>query len=64
MRSLIGIVKEKYRLKYDLKKEQLDIISSIVSGRSCFGILPTGFGKSLTFYLPPLIFDEVIYGVV
>ncbi|MGC4094120.1 MAG: ATP-dependent DNA helicase RecQ [Polyangiaceae bacterium] len=31
---------------------QLPIIESVLSGRDCVGIMPTGAGKSLTFQLP------------
>lgn len=34
---------------------QLDIISSILSGRDTIGLLPTGGGKSITFQVPAMI---------
>jgi superfamily II DNA helicase RecQ len=42
-----------------LKPEQKDILSHLLKGDDCFGILPTGFGKSLIFTLFPLLKDEV-----
>ena len=35
------------RLGYVLKEEQRKVVSSFVSGEDVFGILPTGYGKSL-----------------
>lgn len=43
----------------ELKPEQKIIVESFVSGRDVFGILPTGYGKSLCFACLPLVFDEV-----
>ncbi len=48
------------RLGYDLKEEQKAIINSFVQGNNVFGILPTGFGKSLCYQLLPMIYDELI----
>jgi len=53
------LVKEKYSISCDMKKEQYDIIKLLLEKRNVIGILPTGFGKTLTFLLPPLILDEV-----
>ena len=33
-----------------LKNEQIEIIMSVLEGKDTIGILPTGFGKSITFY--------------
>ena len=52
-------VKLKYNFPYNLKNEQVDVIDNILHGKSIFAILPTGFGKSDCFALPPLLMDEV-----
>ena len=45
---------------YDkLKYEQERIVKSVLSGRDTIGLLPTGFGKSITFQLPALILDGI-----
>ena len=38
------------RLGYDsLKDKQMDVIISVVKGEDVFGVLPTGYGKSLCY---------------
>jgi superfamily II DNA helicase RecQ len=53
-------VKQKYGFPFALKKEQEEIIAYICANKNVFVLLPTGFGKSVTFLIPPLIFDEVL----
>ena len=55
MASLIESAAE--RLGYVLKEEQRKVVSSFVSGEDVFGILPTGYGKSLCYTCLPEIFD-------
>ncbi len=52
-------VKRKYDINFSLKPQQKEIITSILSKKPTFGILPTGFGKSMCYLLPPLLMDEV-----
>lgn len=40
-----------------LKPEQKEIIDSVLEGKDTIGLLPTGFGKSITFQIPALIFE-------
>jgi len=48
----------KYYFGIDLLKPmQKSVIDSIMSKKDTIGILPTGFGKSITFQLPAMIFD-------
>lgn len=42
-----------------LKDLQLQVISGLVGGRDVFGVLPTGYGKSLCFGCLPWVFDEI-----
>ena len=46
-------------LGFTLKPEQCEIICSFISGKDVFGVLPTGFGKSLCYQCLPLIFDKL-----
>ena len=48
---------ERYNLT--VKSEQMDIILKLMRGQHCFCVLPTGFGKSVCFYLPPLALNKV-----
>ncbi|KAK6184457.1 hypothetical protein SNE40_006925 [Patella caerulea] len=52
-------VKKVYNFDLHLKTEQIDVIHSIINSKNVLGVLPTGFGKSLCYTLPPLILDEV-----
>ena len=56
-------IKAKYKELYtdisELKEEQGQIVKYIIDGKDTFVNLPTGFGKSLTYVLPPLMLDEV-----
>lgn len=50
----------KYYYGYDyLKKEQSQIIDSVLAGFDTIGILPTGFGKTICFVIPALILDGI-----
>jgi len=57
--ELFTVVKSKYNLPFELKQEQLNILNLLPDGKNVLGVLPTGFGKSATFVLTPLLFDEV-----
>merc|ERR1712127_481165 len=49
---------ETYLSKFGIKKlkpKQSDIIESIKKRRDTIGILPTGYGKSITYQLPHLM---------
>ena len=52
-------VKEKYDISLTLKHEQWDAVSCVLHNRDCLVFLPTGFGKSWCYILPPLMYHEV-----
>ena len=58
MDTLETILKS-YKFQFSLKPEQRDIIEGVVNNKDVFGLLPTGFGKSMTYTLIPLLFDQV-----
>ena len=45
-----------------LKPKQLEIVTALLDGIDVFGILPTGYGKSLCFACLPFIFEQIIRG--
>jgi superfamily II DNA helicase RecQ len=51
-------VRKKYKFTYDLKPEQVDSIHHVVNQKHLLTKLPTGYGKTDTFVLPPLILNE------
>ncbi len=56
----LDIVKQKYNFTFNtLKKEQTEIISSVLEKKDTLACLPTSFGKSLPYTLIPLLLDEV-----
>lgn len=45
---------------YDnFKKGQYELISHILNGEDCLGIMPTGAGKSICYQIPALMFDGI-----
>ena len=54
----------KYLSKYwkidNLKDKQMEIIEAFINKQDVIGLLPTGYGKSLTYLLPPLIKKKTI----
>ena len=44
----------------ELKPEQLEIIKSVIEGKYVFGLLPTGFGKSVTYIFVPLVLKRYL----
>lgn len=48
------------RLGYDNMKDlQLQVVAELVGGHDVFGILPTGYGKSLCYGCLPWTFDSI-----
>lgn len=41
------------------KEEQIKIIDAVVTGHDAIGILPTGYGKSVTFQIPALMLEGI-----
>ena len=46
-------------LGFVLKAEQKEAVESLLRGKDVFGVLPTGFGKSLIFQLVVLAKNRV-----
>ena len=52
-------VKYPFFANIHLKDEQIMVLERLMSGMNCVVQLPTGFGKSLLFALPPVLRDAV-----
>ena len=58
-RNFDTFLKQKYKFSFHLKDEQLEILENIVIHKKhTLGILPTGFGKSICYVLPPLLINS------
>lgn len=44
-----------------LKDKQLELLTGFLENKDVIGLLPTGYGKSLCYLLPPLITNKVIF---
>jgi len=53
-----SLVKEQYNINIALKPEQVEILQMLFL-KNVMAVLPTGFGKSLLFLMPPLLLDQV-----
>ena len=42
---------------------QEQIIDSILAGRDCLGVMPTGAGKSMCYQIPALMFDGITIAI-
>lgn len=56
-RKLKSLLYETYGYE-EFKPKQYEIINNIIQGNDVLAILPTGYGKSLTFQLPGLYIDK------
>ena len=61
IKEIFSILKGERNFNFDLKEEQVKIIDLFVNKKDVFAVLPTGFGKSVCYLLPPLILDKVLY---
>jgi ATP-dependent DNA helicase RecQ len=57
----INIVLKKYWNIDKIKDKQLELISYYMDNKDVIGLLPTGYGKSLCYLLPPLISNKAIF---
>jgi RecQ family ATP-dependent DNA helicase len=44
----------------DLKEKQINVINELLSGNDVIGLLPTGYGKSFCYLIPPLVTKKAI----
>ena len=43
----------------EIKSLQLEVVLAIATGQDVFGVLPTGYGKSLCYACLPILFDQL-----
>jgi ATP-dependent DNA helicase RecQ len=55
----------KYLKKYwnidELKDKQIEVINELLLGHDVIGLLPTGYGKSMCYIIPPLITKKIMF---
>ena len=55
----------KYLNKYwnisNLKDKQIEVINELLLGNDVIGLLPTGYGKSMCYIIPPLVTKKIIF---
>lgn len=59
--NLMDTVNTLFGWNLQLKPYQFDVIQAVLAKRHTMAVLPTGYGKSLTYMLPPLMLDIVRY---
>jgi ATP-dependent DNA helicase RecQ len=52
---------KKYWKIQNLKDKQFEVINELLLGNDVIGLLPTGYGKSLCYLLPPLVTKKTIF---
>ena len=60
MENLDEILKKYWKIE-SLKDKQYELISNYLEGKDVIGLLPTGYGKSMCYLLPPLLTNKVIF---
>jgi len=59
LNQAFSLVRDQYNINISLKQEQVEILQLLLLKKNVVAILPTGFGKSFLFLLPPLLLDQV-----
>ena len=60
IQTLFEAVKLSYNFPQQLKMQQMTVIQAIICRKHTLTVLPTGYGKSLTYMLPPLLLKQVM----
>ena len=54
------ILKKHFKFE-ELKDKQFEVINAFLNGNDVIGLLPTGYGKSMTYILPPLLTKKTMF---
>ena len=59
--AISGVAEDAARLLgyRQMKPQQHRVVESFLNGHDVFGVLPTGFGKSLCYACLPIVFDKL-----
>ena len=60
MENVNSILKKYWGID-ELKDKQKELLTSFLENKDVVGLLPTGYGKSLCYLLPPLVTNKVIF---
>ena len=52
-------IQDRYTYTFQLKTEPTEIIKNVMNKIDSFALLPTGYGKSACYILPPLLTIQV-----
>ena len=52
---------KKYWKIDNLKDKQFEVINELLLGNDVIGLLPTGYGKSMCYLIPPLVSNKIIF---
>ena len=56
----INQIVKKYWGYNELKDKQINVINELLLGNDVVGLLPTGYGKSMCYLIPPLVTKKAI----
>ena len=56
-----GDILQKYWGYNELKDKQIEVLDNYMAGKDVIGLLPTGYGKSMCYLIPPLMSNKVMF---
>ena len=61
VRNVYDVIKTQHNLTFSLKNKQIEVLQNVMEGKNVLAVLPTGYGKSILYALPPLFQNQVRY---
>jgi superfamily II DNA helicase RecQ len=58
VQEMFRLIQQNYQFSYNLKARPVEILTNVINQKHTFAMLPTGYGKSDCFILPPLLLDQ------